>query len=238
MKISLIGYGKMGKAIEEIALARGHKISFRVDVDNENDLARLSPENTEVAIEFTHPAAAYKNIEACILQRVPVISGTTGWLDKKSGIETLCLRQGGTFFHASNFSIGVNIFFRINEIVAGIMKNYPSYVIGVTEIHHTEKKDAPSGTAISLAEGIISKREELKRWTLDESGDSSSIRIEAIREGKVPGTHIIRYQSGEDKIELKHEAFSRKGFAVGAVMVAEWIKGKSGVLSMKDFLDI
>ncbi len=238
MNIALIGYGKMGKIIEKFALARGHKISFRIDIDNNSELDKVNPANTDVAIEFTYPGAAYENIKRCILQKVPVISGTTGWLDKRSEIEALCAENKGTFFYASNFSVGVNLFFRVNEIVAGIMNHYPDYGVGITEIHHTEKKDAPSGTAITLAEKILAHLDSKKGWIKGTSDDSTQIPVESIREGNVPGTHIIRYRSTTDQIELKHEAFSREGFASGAVAVAEWIKGKQGILGMKDFLVI
>jgi 4-hydroxy-tetrahydrodipicolinate reductase len=238
MKIALIGYGKMGHIIEDTARERGHEISHRIDIGNENDLKLLRPVNTDVAIEFTHPGSAFDNIKSCILQKVPVLSGTTGWLAKKNEIDKLCIDNNGTFFYASNYSIGVNIFFRINEVLARIMNSYPVYDVGITEIHHTEKKDAPSGTAITLAEGIILNLGRKDGWVSGETNVSSKIPVESIREGKVPGTHIIKYHSDADVIELKHEAFSRKGFALGAVMVAEWINGKTGVLSMKDFLSI
>ncbi len=238
MNIALIGYGKMGKIIEKIALARNHNITFRIDIDNVDDLRKVNPSNTDVAIEFSHPKAAYENIKNCILQKVVVISGTTGWLDKKNEIDLLCKEMGGTFFHASNFSIGVNIFFRVNEMVAGIMNNYPDYGISILEIHHNEKKDAPSGTAITLADKIIPHLDTKKNWVAGPTEKVESIPVESIREGKVPGTHIIRYGSTTDQIELKHEAFSREGFATGAVAVAEWIKGRHGVLGMNDFLAI
>jgi 4-hydroxy-tetrahydrodipicolinate reductase len=238
MKIALIGYGKMGHIIEEIARERGHEISHKIDIGNLDDLNLLTPPNTDAAIEFTHPGAAYENIKSCLLQGIPVLSGTTGWLARKNEIEELCIRKNGTFFYASNYSIGVNLFFRINEIIAGIMNSYPAYDAGITEIHHNEKKDAPSGTAITLAEGIISNLDRKDGWVSGETNETSKIPVESIREGKVPGTHIIKYHSAADLIELKHEAFSRKGFALGAVMVAEWIRGKNGVLSMKDFLKI
>ncbi|HLF35415.1 MAG TPA: 4-hydroxy-tetrahydrodipicolinate reductase [Cyclobacteriaceae bacterium] len=238
MKLALIGYGKMGKIIEEATLERGHTISFRIDIDNLNDFNKLDPANTDVAIEFSQPGAAYDNIMACLRQRVAVISGTTGWLDKKDEIEKSCRELNGTFFYASNYSIGVNILFRVNEFLARIMDGYPAYEVGITEIHHTEKKDAPSGTAISLAEGIVANLKRKNGWTGDDKENPSKISIRSLREGKVPGTHFIKYRSDADEIELKHEAFGRKGFAIGAVMVAEWIAGKRGIFSMKDFLDL
>ncbi len=238
MKIALIGYGKMGKIIERIALSRDHSISYKIDIDNPDDLKLLSPSNTDAAIEFSHPGAAYENIRACLLQHVPVISGTTGWISKKPEIEKLCMEMKGTFFYASNFSVGVNVFFRISEIVAGIMDNHPGYNLGITEIHHTEKKDAPSGTAITLAEKMIPHIKAKQKWISGQAGSDSEIPIESVREGKVPGTHIVTWKSEHDAIEIKHEAFSREGFAEGAVKVAEWIRGKQGVLGMHDFLKI
>lgn len=236
MKLALIGYGKMGKIVEEVALDRGHKISWRIDIDNWNEIKKLSPANTDAAVEFSHPEAAFENIRSCLIQKIAVVSGTTGWLNKKSEIEKLCTDLKGAFFYASNYSLGVNIVFRVNEFLARIMDNFPDYKAEITEIHHTEKKDAPSGTAISLADGIIANSERKNGWTGDDSGDPSKIKIESLREGKVPGTHYVRYRSAADEIELKHEAFGRKGFAIGAVMAAEWIAGKSGVFTMKDFL--
>ena len=236
MKLALIGYGKMGKIVEEVGLARGHQISWRIDIDNWNDIKKLSPANTDAAIEFSHPDGAFENIKSCLLQKVAVVSGTTGWLNNKSEIEKLCTDLQGAFFYASNFSLGVNIVFRVNEYLARIMDNFPDYKVDITEIHHTEKKDAPSGTAISLAEGIVANLKRKDGWAGKDSGDPSRIKIESLREGKVPGTHYVRYQSEADEIELKHEAFGRKGFAIGAVMVAEWIKGKKGIFTMKDFL--
>ena len=238
MKIALIGYGKMGKIIESIALSRGHEISFRIDIDNQSDLNSLDPSNTDVAIEFSHPTAAFGNIKACLENHVKVISGTTAWLDRKPEIEKICRDTNGTFLHASNFSIGVNIFFRINEIMATIMNDHPGYAVDITEIHHTEKKDAPSGTAITLAERILPHLKTKDGWIGGDAGDNSKIPVASIREGKVPGTHITRYKSNDDEIVLKHEAYSREGFATGAVAVAEWIKDKAGVLEMKDFLSI
>ena len=238
MNIALIGYGKMGKIIERIALSRGHNISFRIDIDNQSELKDLNPGNTDAAIEFTHPGAAFENIKTCLEHRVKVISGTTGWLDRKPDIEKICKDNNGTFFHASNFSIGVNIFFRINEIIAGIMTNYTEYAVDITEIHHMEKKDAPSGTAIILAEKIIPFLKSKNGWISGTSGDDSKIPVGSIREGKVPGTHITRYKSETDEIVLKHEAYSREGFATGAIAVAEWIKDRTGLLEMKDFLSI
>ncbi len=238
MNLLLLGYGKMGKAIEEIALDRGHTIIEKIDVDNREILDKLSPEMIDAAIEFSQPDAAYDNISHCLMKGIRVVSGTTGWLDKRKDIEKLCKEKKGTFFYASNFSIGVNLFFKLNRYLAGLMKGHGQYGIEMTEIHHTEKKDAPSGTAITLTEGIISENDQYTAWIEGLQGKKEEIGILSKREGKVPGTHIIRYTSEMDEIEIKHEALTRKGFALGAVMVAEWISNRSGLLTMDDFLEI
>ncbi len=236
MNILLIGYGKMGKTIEEIALNRGHRIVERIDVHNAGTLDGLDPTSVDVAIEFSQPEAAFENISKCLDKGIRIISGTTGWLDKKTTIEDLCRKRKGTFFYASNFSIGVNLFFKLNSFLAGLMADYEQYGVRMEEIHHTEKKDAPSGTAITLAEGILKHNNRIKKWIKGKSEEVDSLGIESFREGKVPGTHIIKYISENDQIEIKHEAFSRKGFALGAVLVAEWIPEHSGLLNMDDFL--
>ena len=238
MHILILGYGKMGKIIAEIAESRGHTIVGRINIENIGDLDTLDPLQIDVAIEFSEPAAAFDNLTWAINHNIPVISGTTGWLEKKPNIEQLALTKGGTFFYASNYSIGVNIFFKLNRFLAKIMDGQTEYSIKLEEIHHTEKKDAPSGTAITLAEGIIDKISRIKRWKLANEMDDSeqTLPITSIREDPAPGTHTVRYQSEIDDIEIKHTAHSRKGFALGAVLVAEWIKDKKGVLSMEDFL--
>ncbi|WKN30474.1 4-hydroxy-tetrahydrodipicolinate reductase [Porifericola rhodea] len=240
MNILILGYGKMGKTIEQLAIERGHTIVAKVDVDKRDEiLENLKPEEVDVAIEFTQPDAAPFNIRYCLKNNIPVVSGTTGWLQEKSAIEDYCIEQNGTFFYASNFSIGVNIFFRLNEILAGIMNAYPDYKPSMEEIHHTQKKDAPSGTAITLAEGMLKSLDTKNDWHLEEQaaeGSGQSIAITSKREGEVPGTHIVKYQSEIDTIEIKHEAHTRKGFALGAVLVAEWIKNKKGILGMHDFI--
>lgn len=238
MKIALVGYGKMGKTIEKIAQDRGHKVSFTVDQGEENKLKQISPENTDVAIEFTQPESAFNNIETLIQNKVPVVSGTTGWLDKKPTIEKLCIEKEGAFFYASNFSIGVNIFFKLNEYLADVMANFTEYDVKMEEIHHTEKKDAPSGTAITLAEGILAKLKRKKKWINEVSEAADILPVASKRIDKVPGTHTVNYFSLVDDIEIKHTAHSREGFAKGAVSVAEWIIDKKGVLSMDDFLKI
>jgi len=238
MNILILGYGKMGKIIAEIAESRGHTIAAKINIDNREELDTLDAARIDVAIEFSEPSAAYENITWAINHQIPVLSGTTGWLERKPEIERLALSKGGSFFYASNYSVGVNIFFKLNRFLAKIMDGQPDYKISLEETHHTEKKDAPSGTAITLAEAIINKVGRIKRWDMDtEMNDSEhSLPITAIREDPAPGTHKVTYHSEIDDIEITHTAHSRKGFALGAVLVAEWIKDKKGVLSMDDFL--
>lgn len=238
MNILLLGYGKMGKIIGEIAESRGHHIVGKINIENRAELSELDGSAIDVAIEFSQPDAAFENIKWAINRKIPVVSGTTGWLDKKKAIETLTIEKGTAFFYASNFSIGVNIFFRVNRFLATLMKDQEDYKVSMEEIHHTEKKDAPSGTAITLAEAILEENPNLKNWKSAEdvvSGENELI-ITSKRVDPAPGTHIIRYDSGIDTIEICHTAHSRKGFALGAMLVAEWIKDKNGVLSMDDFL--
>lgn len=238
MNILLLGYGKMGKIIGEIAESRGHHIVGKINIENRAELSELDGSAIDVAIEFSQPDAAFENIKWAINRKIPVVSGTTGWLDKKKAIETLTIEKGTAFFYASNFSIGVNIFFRVNRFLATLMKDQEDYKVSMEEIHHTEKKDAPSGTAITLAEAILEENPNLKNWKSAEdvvSGENELI-ITSKRVDPAPGTHIIRYESGIDTIEICHTAHSRKGFALGAMLVAEWIKDKNGVLSMDDFL--
>lgn len=233
MKIILIGYGKMGKAIEKLAVERGHTISAKIDVSNQQDL--LLAEG-DVAIEFSQPDAAFNNIAMCLKRQIPVVCGTTGWLDKRAEIEQICFEHEGAFFYASNYSIGVNILFRLNEYLARMMNQFPQFDVSIDEVHHTEKKDKPSGTAISIAEGVIEYLDRKKKWVLDENPDTDSLVINSFRIADVPGTHVLKYSSGIEDIEVKHTAHSREGFARGALSVAEWIPGKRGVLSMDDFL--
>jgi 4-hydroxy-tetrahydrodipicolinate reductase len=233
MRIILVGYGKMGKTIEKIALQRGHEISGRIDVGNRADLDTVSG---DVAIEFSHPDAAFENLRKCIQRNIPVVCGTTGWLDKKTEIETLTKTNNGAFFYASNYSLGVNIFFKLNEHLARMMKGFGSYNVSMEEIHHTEKKDAPSGTAITLAEGVLKHLGQKKAWVNTESPDDADLFIKSLRIDQVPGTHTVKYSSPIDDIEIKHTAHTREGFALGAVMVAEWIQDKKGVLNMDQFL--
>jgi len=236
MRILILGYGKMGKAIEEIAEDRGHTIAHKINVNNIQALKFIDKNDIDVAIEFSQPDAAFENISYCLNNGIPVVSGTTGWIDRKKDVEALCKEKNGTFFYASNFSLGVNLFFKLNEILAGMMEQHPIYQTKITEIHHTEKLDAPSGTAITLAEDILSKLTSKKEWVNESSEEENVLPIISQREPDVPGTHIIEYVSDIDEIEIKHIAKSRTGFALGAVLVAEWIIDKKGVLSMKDFM--
>lgn len=239
MKIALLGYGKMGKVIERIALERGHEIVLRKDEFNSYD--GLS--TADVAIDFSVPSAAVSNISACFNNNVPVVSGTTGWLEHYDEMIALCNEKKGGFISSSNFSLGVNIFFGLNEYLAKIMRQFDSYNVSMEEIHHIHKLDAPSGTAISLAQGVI-ENSNYKNWTLandqtNNGGDSKqAITIEAKRIGEVPGTHTVSYNSPIDSIEIKHTAHNREGFALGAVIAAEWLAGKQGIFSMKDVLNL
>ena len=230
MKILLIGYGKMGRAIETIALGRGHEIAGRMDVDDRPPFPQA-----EVAIEFSQPEAAAKNIRQCIDQKIPVVCGTTGWLDKKEEVERECAKNNGTLFYSSNYSLGVNVFFRLNEYLAMLMDRHPEYNVTIDETHHTQKKDAPSGTAITLAQGIMKNLKRKKEWATGNE-NPEAIVINSFRIDPAPGTHVVKYQSAIDDIEIKHTAHSREGFALGAVLVAEWIKNKKGILGMNDFL--
>ena len=232
MKIALLGYGKMGQTIEKIAIDRGHEIVLKKDEFNTYD--GLS--NADVAIDFSIPAVAAENISSCFYANVPVISGTTGWLDRYDEIAALCEEKKGAFISSSNFSLGVNLFFNLNEYLAKMMVKFDSYKIAMEEIHHTQKLDAPSGTAISLAKGVI-KNSAYTNWTM-KTPDSNQIYIETVRTGNVPGTHTVTYNSPVDTIEIKHTAHNRDGFALGAVIAAEWIVGKQGIFTMKDVLEL
>ena len=232
MKIALVGYGKMGKIIDEISQRRGHEVVARLK-ETPN---RESLKDADVVIEFSNPEAAFENIKVCLENKIPVICGTTGWLDKKAEIERIAVEQNSAFLYGSNFSLGVNLFFALNEKLAKLMNNVDEYQCQLEEIHHIHKKDAPSGTAISIAEGII-ENSKYEAWKLDETKDKE-LGIFAIREDEVPGTHSVFYRSEVDEIEIKHTAFNRNGFALGAVIAAEWIVGKQGVFSMKDVLGL
>ena len=231
MKIALVGYGKMGKIIDEIATQRNHEIVARLNESPNSE----NLNNADVVIEFSNPEVAFNNIKTCLENNIPVICGTTGWLDQKSEIEKIAAENNTAFLYGSNFSLGVNLFFALNEKLADLMKNFPEYNVQLEEIHHTHKKDAPSGTAISLAEGIIKNDQRFEGWKLEETKEKE-LGIFAIREDEVPGTHSVFYKSSVDEIEIKHTAYSRNGFALGAVIAAEWIQGKTGNFSMKDVL--
>ncbi|MBW3523366.1 4-hydroxy-tetrahydrodipicolinate reductase [Chryseobacterium sp. NKUCC03_KSP] len=233
MKIALVGYGRMGKIIDEIASKRGHEVVARLKetptAENLND--------PDVVIEFSLPEVAFDNIKACLENKIPVICGTTGWLERKSEVEQLAVDNGTAFLYGSNFSLGVNLFFALNEKLADLMKNVNEYSCQLEEIHHIHKLDAPSGTAISIAEGIIKNNPKFEAWKLEETQDKN-LGIFAIREDEVPGTHSVYYRSEVDEIEIKHTAYNRSGFALGAVVAAEWIKDKKGNFTMKDVLGL
>lgn len=233
MKIALLGYGKMGKAIEEIAEDREHEIVLKTTSNSKNyDISVV-----DIAIDFSAPSVAFSNIKNCIDNGVPIVSGTTGWLKQYQEIVDLCTQQNGSFISASNFSLGVNIFFELNQQLAKMMAKISHYDTSIEEIHHTQKLDAPSGTAITLAEGII-KHTDKKDWTIGVTNSNKEIPITAKRIPEVPGTHKIAYTSTVDTIELKHTAHNRHGFALGAVIAAEWLIDKKGVFTMKDVLNI
>ncbi len=233
MNIALFGYGRMGKMIEQVALNRKHTIVAKIDIDTtEIDFSKI-----DVAIDFSLPNAAFGNITKCIENNVPVISGTTGWLENYDNAVALCKEKKGAFIYGSNFSLGVNLFFELNDYLAKMMSNLKDYDVTMEEIHHTKKLDAPSGTAISLAEGVI-KNTNYEGWKLNTTEQATEIPIVAKRIGDVPGTHTVAYNSSVDSIEIKHTAHNREGFALGAVVAAEWIIGKTGVFSMKDVLNI
>jgi 4-hydroxy-tetrahydrodipicolinate reductase len=238
MKIALLGYGKMGKAIEEIAVQKGHNIVLKIDVSNIGDFTKENLQKADVAIEFTSPHTAYDNIKKAIGFGVPVVSGSTGWTERLDEIEKYCLEHKGAFLYASNFSIGVNIFFEINKKLAAMMAPHSDYNVYMEEIHHTEKKDAPSGTAITLAEQILERLKTKKKWVNEESSNASDLSIISKRIDPAPGTHSIRYSSSIDDIEIIHTAHNRAGFASGAILAAEFLKGKTGIFSMKDVLSL
>jgi len=231
MKIAIVGYGKMGKTIEGLAVQQGHTITAAL----EETPTRENINGADVAIEFTMPSSAFENVKACLEIGVPVVCGTTAWLDRLPEAQEICRKLNGSFLYASNYSLGVNLFFEINKRTAEIMQKYPEYQVRLEEIHHTEKKDAPSGTAITLAEGIIPVY-GFDGWKLSHKTEDNQLGIEAKRIENVPGTHLTLYSSDVDEIEIKHTAHSRNGFALGALLAAKWLIGKHGVFSMKDVL--
>ncbi len=238
MKIALIGYGKMGKTIEKIACSRGHEIVCIIDADNQEDFNSEAFKSADAAIEFTMPSAAFSNCCKALENGVAVISGSTGWIDRLPEAKALCESKDGAMLYSSNFSIGVNIFFAVNKYLAKLMNGFSQYDVDMKEIHHIHKLDHPSGTAITLAEGVLGNIDRKKAWTEDINAGVDQLKITAEREGEVPGTHIINYTSSVDKITIEHEAFSREGFALGAVVAAEWIKGRKGWFTMDDMLNL
>jgi len=238
MNIALIGYGKMGKTIERMAIAAGHSVVMKIGRDNAGDLNADRLKAVDVAIEFTRPESAFENICQCLEAGVPVVCGTTGWLEKLETVKALCEKQKGAFLYASNFSIGVNLFFALNRQLASLMANYPQYEPGLLEIHHIHKLDAPSGTAITLAEDLMAANPAKKKWVNTASGAPDELSILSERTGEVPGTHEVRYASPIDTITIRHEAHSREGFAQGALVAAEWIVGKEGFFEMRDVIGL
>jgi len=235
MKLLLIGYGKMGRAIEKIALDRGHTIAGKIDAGD--DLRNFN-QSVDAAIEFTQPEAAVQNLKTCFEKGIPVACGTTGWAEYREEVEAACREKNGTLLYSSNYSLGVNLFFKLNEYLAKIMDRYPQYEISLDETHHTQKKDAPSGTAITLAEGVLKNVSRKKEWTKSATDKGDRLVINSFRVDPAPGTHIVKYQSPIDDIEITHTAHSREGFALGAVLVAEWLAGKKGIFTMDDFLKL
>lgn len=238
MNIALIGYGKMGKIIEQIAIERGHTIGLIIDIDNPHDLNKDMLQDIDVAIEFTIPASAYGNILKCFEADIPVVVGTTGWLEKLPLLEQKCNKENKGLFYASNYSLGVNIFFELNKHLAKLMNPHSDYDVAMEEIHHTQKLDAPSGTAITLAEGVIDNMDRKKGWICNDFKTTDDLQIVAKRLGTVPGTHTLTYDGPVDKIEISHEAKGRQGFAFGAVLAAEYMNGKTGKHGMKELLNL
>jgi 4-hydroxy-tetrahydrodipicolinate reductase len=238
MKIALIGYGKMGKTIEEIALAKGHEIVLKIDVNNAHEFTEAQLKKAEVAIEFTGPHSAFENVSKCIQWGVPVVSGSTGWLEKWDQIIALCNEHQGCLVYSSNYSIGVNLFFELNKHLATLMEPYQDYDVSMTELHHTEKKDAPSGTAISLAEQILEKIGRKNKWVNAASASPTDLIIHSERVDPAPGTHTVSYESSIDRIDIIHTAHTRKGFASGAVLAAEFANKKKGIFTMKQVLGL
>lgn len=236
MKIAIIGYGKMGKTIERLAVERGHEIVLKITHLNLEEMTIENLQQADVAIEFTRPESAAENLKMCLKAGVPVVCGTTAWLDRLDEVKNTCEKEQGAFFYASNFSIGVNIFFALNRYLANMMKGYDNYNPTMEEIHHTQKLDAPSGTGITLAEDLMKIVTRKQKWVNQETNQPEELQLTSKRIDKVPGTHSIEYSSAIDSIEIKHTAHSREGFALGALNAAEWIIGKKGVFGMSDML--
>ncbi|MFI3268144.1 MAG: 4-hydroxy-tetrahydrodipicolinate reductase [Rikenellaceae bacterium] len=236
MNIAIIGYGKMGHEIEKILISRSHNVALIIDIDNQNDFTKENFKDIDVAIEFTAPHTAYDNICKCMEIGVPVVCGTTAWLDKYDEVLALCEKTNGAFFYSSNYSIGVNIFFKVNKMLAKLMNPYENYDVTVEEVHHTQKKDSPSGTAVTLAEGILENIERKNSWVGNTTTEPDELEVLGIRRSIVPGTHTITWESEIDMIEIKHLAKGRQGFALGAVVAAEYLCGKKGVYTMDDII--
>ncbi|HEV7331251.1 MAG TPA: 4-hydroxy-tetrahydrodipicolinate reductase [Flavisolibacter sp.] len=238
MKIALIGYGKMGHMIEEIALQRNHEVVLKINIDNTEDFTKENMAGADVAIEFTAPESAFENVKRCLQFGVPVVSGSTGWNENIPAAKEYCAEKGSAFLHASNFSIGVNIFFQVNKLLAKLMASQPEYEVSLKEIHHTQKKDAPSGTAVTLAEQVLANISRKKTWVNNETSGPEELSIISERVDPAPGTHHVKYTSEVDDIEIIHTAHSRRGFALGAVLAAEFLAGKKGVFTMDDVLNL
>lgn len=238
LNIALVGYGKMGKAIEEIAIQRGHTILLKIDINTMEQFTAENLKRCDVAIEFTSPHSAVQNIISCLQAGIPVVSGSTGWLDKWEEVQGTCESLNGAMVYASNYSVGVNIFFELNKKLASLMNTYPEYDVSIVEIHHTEKKDAPSGTAITLAEQVLESIDQKKQWVSENGASAEDLVITSKRIDPAPGTHKILYSSAIDDIEIIHTAHNRKGFATGAVLAAEFIKEKKGIYGMKEVLGL
>lgn len=238
IKIALVGYGKMGKAIETLALQRGHEIVLKIDLHNADELTAENLRKADAAIEFTGPHSAFDNVMKCLSAGVPVVCGSTGWLQKMEEVKAYCRQQNGCFLYASNFSVGVNIFFEINKRLAELMKPHPDYQVSLEEIHHTQKKDAPSGTAVTLAEQLMGSIERKTKWVNNATDKPEEVPIISKRIDPAPGTHTVSYRSDIDTIDIIHTAHNRTGFATGAVLAAEFVKGKTGIFSMKEVLGL
>jgi 4-hydroxy-tetrahydrodipicolinate reductase len=236
MNIAIIGYGRMGHETESVALNRGHSIGLIIDKDNISDLNEVNMQGIDVAIEFTTPATAFENVMKCLNMKIPLVSGTTGWIQDYGKAAALCIEKGVSFIHSSNFSIGVNILFKLNSELARYMSAYPSYKPSIEEVHHIKKIDAPSGTAVTLSAAITGLHPEYDGWCFDTENISGKVPIRSVREGMVPGTHTITWDSEVDAISLRHESKSRKGLAFGAVVAAEYIQARKGVFTMNDVL--
>ncbi len=237
LNILLIGYGRMGHEIKQVAEERKHNVFLTIDKNNQEDFNKENLKKADVALEFSVPDAAYDNLMKCMEHNVPVVSGTTGWLEKFYDIRKYCLENNGAFFYASNFSIGVNLFFKVNQHLAKLMNNYSNYDVSIEETHHKHKLDAPSGTAVTIAESIIKEMNRKNKWKEETADSDETIPVKSIRKDEIPGIHKVAYDSEFDNIEIKHSAKSRKGFALGAVLAAEYIYNKSGIFSMDDLLN-